>query len=202
MSVFLILSVTFNILGNFSKVKGKSFYFFYLIWLAVSSVVLFWVFNLINVYLLQFLLLLNSFPTIIKIKKSYIQTTIFFIYFQKQTIGCMKLNSIYFMFISIGQKWCNCVQELIIMQNYTSQLIGFPQLCRNFTNYDIVIKAVLNGSWASAQKPKNHCWQLLVGNELRHLLQTECNKLNTILHQVNGATFQPRKILQIVPQGD
>ena len=68
----------------------------------------------------------NSFPTIIKIEKSYIQTTIFFIYFQKQTIGCMKLNSIYFMFISIGQKWCNCVQELIIMQNYTSQLIGFP----------------------------------------------------------------------------
>ena len=69
---------------------------------------------------------LNSFPTIIKIKKFYIQTTIFFIYFQKQTIGCMKLNSIYFMFISIGQNWCNCVQELIIMQNYTSQLIRFP----------------------------------------------------------------------------
>ena len=69
---------------------------------------------------------LNSFPTIIKIKKSYIQTTIFFIYFQKLTIGCMKLNSIYFMFISIGQKWCNRVQELIIMQNYASQLIRFP----------------------------------------------------------------------------
>ena len=46
----------------------------------------------------------NSFPTIIKIEKSYIQTTIFFIYFQKQTIVCMKLNSIYFIFISIGQK--------------------------------------------------------------------------------------------------
>ena len=47
----------------------------------------------------------NSFPTIIKIEKSYIQTTIFFIYFQKQTIGCMKLNSIYFMFMITLQKY-------------------------------------------------------------------------------------------------
>ena len=35
---------------------------------------------------------------------------------------------------------------------------------------------------------------------VRHLLQTECNKLKTTLHQVNGPTFQLKKILQIVHQ--
>ena len=60
MSVVSILSVTINILGNFSKVKSKSFYFFDLNWLAVLSVVLFWAFNLFsNAYLLQFLFLMS-----------------------------------------------------------------------------------------------------------------------------------------------
>ena len=36
---------------------------------------------------------------------------------------------------------------------------------QNFANCDIVIKVVLNGSWASVQKPKSHCRWLLVGNE-------------------------------------
>ena len=42
----------------------------------------------------------------------------------------------------------------------------------------------------------------MIYHDLRHLVQTECNRLKTILHHVNGATFQPRKFLQIVPQGD
>ena len=38
-------------------------------------------------------------------------------------------------------------------------------------------------------------------NSLRQLLQTECNNLKTIPYQINGATFQLKKILQIVPPG-
>ena len=36
---------------------------------------------------------------------------------------------------------------------------------------------------------------------LGHLLQIECNKLKTILDQVNDATFQEEKALQMVHQG-
>ena len=137
----------------------------------------------------------NSFPNIIKIEKSYIQTIIFFIYFQKQTIGCMKLNSIYFMFLSIGQKWCNSVQQLIIMQNYTGQLIGFPQLCRNFTNYDIIIKAFLNDLWTSAQKPKSRCRQLLVGLVGTNCILLSRNKTNV---RKRPKTYLPLPLVHLV----
>ena len=67
----------------------------------------------------------NSFPTIIKIEKSYVQTTIFFIYFQKQTIGSPHKNQ-FSSYTSAKSDVIVYIQELIIMQNYTSQLIKFP----------------------------------------------------------------------------
>ena len=35
----------------------------------------------------------------------------------------------------------------------------------------------------------------MMPGDLRHFSQTECNKLKTILHQVNSGTFQLKKIM-------
>ena len=36
-------------------------------------------------------------------------------------------------------------------------------------------------------------------NDVRRFITFECNKLKALIHQVNGAIFQLKKILQMVP---